>query len=278
MYAALVTRIHTRKHPDADKLLIGTCGQYQVVVGTDTEDGQLGLFFESDGQLSEEFAAKNDLVRRKNEDGTPAGGMFEQNRRVKSIKLRGVKSEGFWCPLDKVAYTGVPMSQLVEGQQITELNGHPICNKYFTPATQRQGKARYKEQRDNAMFHKHIDTGMFKRESASIPIGSTIVITEKLHGTSARIGHVIDSIPIKRGWLSEVFARLFGLPDSRREWRHLIGSRNVILEHRTGEGFYGEEAFRHKSAEGIKLHKGEVVYGVTGARIGQIKNELRRSA
>lgn len=164
-YKAIVARIHTRPLPGADNLVIGTCGAYQVIVGKETTDGQLGIFFESDGQISEEFARQNDLVRRKNEDGTTAGGMFEQNRRVRSIKLRGAKSEGFWCPLDKIAYTGVKMSELTDGFQFDELNGHPICNKYFTPATHqaRSPKSR-KTQRDNAMFHKHIDTGMFKRE------------------------------------------------------------------------------------------------------------------
>lgn len=57
-YKAVVTRITTRPLPGADRLLIGACGQYQVIVGIGTQDGQLGLFFEQDGQLSEEFSTK----------------------------------------------------------------------------------------------------------------------------------------------------------------------------------------------------------------------------
>lgn len=259
-YKAVVTRIYTRPLEGADKLVIGSCGSYQVIVGKDTQDGQLGVFFEQDGQLSEEFATKNDLVRRKNDDGTPAGGMFEPNRRVKAIKLRGAKSEGFWCPLDKLAYVG-PVS-LKEGDQFDELNGHKICGKYFTPATQRSGKGRYKIQRDNPMFHKHIETGMFKRESNSIPDNATIYITEKLHGTSQRYGHVQDDEPVLTWrWVPAFFKRLIGLPETRKVWRHLVGSRNVVLEHREGTGFYGDESFRYEAVKGVALHKGEVMYG-----------------
>lgn len=260
IYKAIVTRIHTRPLLGADNLVIGSCGSYQVVVGKDTVDGQLGLFFESDGQLSAEFAEKNDLIRRKNEDGSPAGGMFEPSRRVKSIKLRGVKSEGFWCPLDRVAYTGVPMSQLTEGQQIDELNGHPICNKYFTPATQRSG-SRNGPQKDNPMFHKHIDTGHFRREAGAIPLGSTVFVTEKIHGTSSRLGHVLDDTPIPKTWIQRFGERFLGWQKTRKEWTHLVGTRNVILEHRESDPFYDGKNFRYVSVDGIRLHKGEVVYG-----------------
>lgn len=260
-YQAIVARIHTRPLPGADRLVIGTCGNYQVIVGIDTKDGELGVFFESDGQLSEEFATQNDLVRRKNDDGSAAGGMFEPNRRVKAIKLRGAKSEGFWCPLDKVAYTGVSLASLTEGTQFDALNGRAICNKYFTPATQRSGKARYKVQRDNVMFHKHIDTGLFKREAALIPAGSQIWITEKLHGTSQRVGRVLDEQPIQRSWFGALVGRLFGWPTTRKDWTQLIGTRNVILEHKEGGTFYGDEAFRYTVSEGVALHKGEVIYG-----------------
>lgn len=261
MYKAIVSRIHTRPLAGADNLVIGSCGAYQVIVGKDTEDGQLGVFFESDGQLSEEFATKNDLVRRKNEDGSRAGGMFEENRRVKSIKLRGAKSEGYWCPLEKVAYTGADSSILVEGFQFDELSGHAICNKYVTQATSNRRGSHPKIQRDNRMFAKHVETGQFRRECHLIPEDAICYVTEKLHGTSFRLGNVLDEEPIKRGPVWGWIAERIGLPSTRRVWRHLIGSRNVILEHREGEGFYGEEKFRQQCVEGISLHKGEVIYG-----------------
>lgn len=260
-YKAIVTKITTRKLEGADRLLIGQCGNYQVVVGIGVQDGQLGVFFESDGQLSEEFATKNDLIRRKNEDGSPAGGMFEPKRRVKAIKLRGARSEGFWCPLSLLEYTGADLSSLKEGDEFDSLNGHLICNKYVTAATQARGSKQPKTQCDNKMFAKHVDTGMFKREFCHVPDGSILYFTEKLHGTSQRLGVVLDDAPIKRGWLGRLVAKIMGWPQTQKEWTRLIGSRNVILQNREGDGFYGQEQFRFNAVDGIALHKGEILYG-----------------
>ena len=132
-YSAIVARVNVRPHPNADRLQIGNVNGIQVIVGIDTQDGELGVYFPSDGQLSEEFAAANDLIRRKNEDGTYSGGMFDVNRRVRAMNLRGIKSDGFWCPLDYFNFSAVSASMLKEGDSFTEINGIPICNKYVTP-------------------------------------------------------------------------------------------------------------------------------------------------
>ena len=52
-YTAIITRIKTRPHSNADRLQLGTCLGNQVVVGLDTKDGELGIYFSTDGQLSE---------------------------------------------------------------------------------------------------------------------------------------------------------------------------------------------------------------------------------
>lgn len=249
-YKALVCRVSTRPHPNADKLLIGSCGQYQVIVGIDTVDGELGLFFECDGQLSEEFAKSNDLIRRKDPDGNPAGGMFEENRRVKSIKLRGVRSDGFWCPLSNLGYVG--KITLKDGDQVDTIGNHPICNKYYTPQFYVR-RNRKTTQRTNAMFLKHFETEHFKRGYTLIPMSSIIYISEKLHGTSMRYGHVLDKTPVKRTWLDWLLRR----QRYTDEWTHITGTRNVVLDHRENYG----ESHRCNVVNNIVLHKGEVVYG-----------------
>lgn len=264
MYKAVVSRIQTRPLPGADRLLIGACGQYQVIVGIDTQDGELGVFFEQDGQLSIEFATQNDLVRRKDANGNAAGGMFEENRRIKAIKLRGARSEGFWTPLSSFSYTGYDLSSLREGDQFDELNGHRICGKYMTPATTRAMRNQFgiKARRENRMFAKHIETGKFKMEQHLIPDDATITITEKLHGTSFRYGHVLDEQPIRRNPVWRWITRLLRMKQTTKVWKHLVGTRNVVLSDVTTDGFYGADAqFRRKSVDGLVLHKGEVVYG-----------------
>ena len=69
MYCAYVTRIHNlRKHTNADRLLCGECFGNTVIVDLGTDPDQLGVYFPTDGKLGLEFAQKNDLLRRKDEN------------------------------------------------------------------------------------------------------------------------------------------------------------------------------------------------------------------
>jgi len=124
MYKAIVAKIIVFPHPDADRLQLGNVLGNQVVVGLDTYTSEVGLFFNTDGQLSSEFCIANDLLRRKDSEGKPAGGMFdENNRRVRAQKFRGQKSDGFWIPLTSLNFTGGDISSLKEGDMLDEFNG-----------------------------------------------------------------------------------------------------------------------------------------------------------
>lgn len=261
MYQAIVARIFTRPLPGSDHIVIGTCRGYQVIVNKSTVDGQLGVFFEAGGQLSEEFANVNDLIRRKNQDGTPAGGFFENNRRVNALKLRGAKSEGFWCPLEHLSFTGARLEDLKEGDVFEVLNGHEICHKYFTPATLRAqaGRSKCRMPLDIPMFPKHVETDAFRKSIAHIPIGAVLHISKKLHGTSFRYGHVLD-VRLLAGW-RRLWAWIRRVPAIEHIWAHINGSRNVVLKKRVGDGFYGAEKFRFMATDRIVLRRGEVIYG-----------------
>ena len=125
------------------------------------------------------------------------------------------------------------------------------------------------------MFAKHFDTLQYRREKHRIPADALVYVTEKLHGTSARLGHVLDTVPIKRNPVSRFLAWLFRRPKTERQWRYLHGSRNVVLEHNNGTDGYYSDNFRFNAVRGIELHKGEVLYGeivgytTTGAAIMQ---------
>lgn len=190
MYKAYIAKItHIRPHPDADRIQLGsTCGS-QVVVGLDTQEGELGIYFPEDGQLSEEFAQANNLVRYRDEQtGEMKGGFFEKNRRVRTQKFRGAKSEGFWCPLSYLNYLKIDVDNISEeGYTFTELCGHKICNKYHTPATLRvlKNKNNIKsiKRGETLYFPKHVkDTIQLRHMLDNIPSPSLIWVTEKLHG------------------------------------------------------------------------------------------------
>jgi len=260
MYSAIVTKISVRPHPNADRLQLGTCYGSQVVVGLETQEGSLGLFFPTDGQISLEFAEANDLIRRKDENGNPAGGMFDENRRVRSQKLRGEKSEGFWCPLNLLAFIGKDFSKLKEGDTLDTFEGTPLSNKYFTKATREKKEKGAKIRRGNTlMFHKHVDTEQFKFYSNKIKQGSLITLTTKLHGTSARVSHCLDEKPLN--WYEKAYKKI-NRKYKPLVWKELLGTRNVILEKYEGDDWYGSDAFRYEANTPFKgnLLKGETIY------------------
>jgi hypothetical protein len=266
MYKAVVAKIHTSPIEGSDNIVLGHVLGYNVIVSKDTVQNQLGVFFEDGGQLDLEFAKKNNLLRKDPDTGLEnPKGYFEPNRRVRAIKMRGVKSEGFWCPLDEehFGYTNYELSLLKEGDQFDELNGHKICEKYYTPAQKRSNarKAQGPKKPESKMFLKHYDTEPLKRHLNHIPPGAIITITEKLHGTSHRYGHVIDVKPIVRNKFMTWVAKILNLPTETKEWVHLNGTRNVVIRDESKIGYHGPEEFRFNHTKNVSLKKGETLYG-----------------
>lgn len=259
-YKAVITKLtNVRKHPGADRLNLANVLGNQIVVGLDNVEGQMGIFFPTDGRLSVEYAKANDLIRRTLEDGTKAGGMFDENRKVRAQKLRGEKSDGYWAPIESLAFTGYNLSKLSVGDEIDSLNNVEICRKFITEATLRaQSRQNARVQRSEIkMMKRHFETDQFRNVAEKIPAGSLIIITLKQHGTSHRVAHVLDEVKPKTFW--QKFLARFGL-FGRPNWKYLHGSRNIILED-LNDPYYSSN-FRKQSVERFEgsLHKGEAVY------------------
>lgn len=256
MNNAVIAPITVYPHPNADKIQLGNVMGYQVVVGLEVKTGDLGIFFPEGLQLSRDYCKANQLLR---EDG----GYFEANRRVRCQKFRGERSEGFWSPVESLAFVG--KHKLVEGDRLTELNGVELCCKYVTPATRMSRSQGKKSNRgETTMFHKHMDTDQLRMNYRRLEQNDfPMVVTQKLHGTSQRVGRVLEDK--KPGWFRRNI--LPGFPKwlankfpLEREWTYLIGSRNVIVEPDTVD--YYSEGFRQKAAAKFlgRLEKGETVY------------------
>ena len=66
MYCAYITTIkNLRKHSNADRLQCTTIFGNNVIVDLSYQESQRVIFFPTDGQLGEEFANENNLVRKK---------------------------------------------------------------------------------------------------------------------------------------------------------------------------------------------------------------------
>ena len=255
---------HLRPHTNADRLQIATFFGNDTVVGLDTQMGQLGVYFPSDGQLSEEFCAANDLVRRKDENGKACGGYLDPSKRnVRAIKLRGEKSDGMFLPITCLASFG-PISDLKVGDLIDIFNGVEICKKYIprrNPRAHSRGPGAPKKAKVNfaPTFYEHIDTDQLAYSLNDFRAGDIVELTLKMHGTSGRTGYLPLTKTKKRTLLDKILRRP---AKEYREYGYVSGTRHVVLDDRHDGGYYDDNNFRLEMAKKFegKLYKGEVVY------------------
>lgn len=263
-YTGFITTLkNVHKHSNADRLLIGECFGNSVIVSLDYTEGQLGVYFPVDGQLSEEFCKANDLVRRKDENGNPAGGYLDPDKRnIKAMKLRGERSDGLFLPITCLAdFTTV--SNLKDGDTISTLNGVEICRKYI-PRSNGSGyngrTSRHHKPKVNfaPTFYEHIDTPQLAYNLNAFKAGDVVELTLKMHGTSARSGR-LPLVKTKRTWLDKLLKRH---GKDYMEYGYVTGTRRVVLDNEHDGGYYSDNAFRREMAKKFegKLHKGEVVY------------------
>lgn len=194
-------------------IVLGT----QVVVSKDTKVGDIGVFFPTELQLSDDYCKENNLYREqslnKNKD---AKGFFDENRRVRAQKFLKVKSDGYFAPVSSLSYTGYNINELKVGNEFDTLNNHVICCKYFSPKTlkaleQKSKTIKKLKVTEAPTFVTHSDTEQFSFYSRSIPKGSIITIDHKWHGTSFRVGNV-KTVRLKKG-INKVLNFGFGVID-----------------------------------------------------------------
>ena len=251
-------------HSNADRLQIATIFGASVIVGLDVKVGDLGVYFPIDLQLSEEYCAQNNLVRKKDENGNNIGGYLDPDKRnIRAMKLRGEKSEGLFMPLESLAYTGETKFEV--GEKIDVLNGHEICRKYIPKGnsgvshTKDGNRTRKRSVPIAPLFAEHADTEQLAYNLDAFRGGDLVEITLKMHGTSGRTGYLPKFQSYKRTFWDKILRRP-GTPIY--DWGYVTGTRRVVLNDFEDGGYYGSNAFREPHAKFFegKLHKGETVY------------------
>lgn len=238
-----------------------------IVTGIDTPQGTLGIYFGPDIQLSEQFCTEHKLTRA-------AGGYLDNDkRRITAQRFAGVKSEGLWLPLHTLG--GAANLKLAE--KITQLNGIEICKRYPKPQAfaSASGVKVQDEPKISVDMPENGDTDQLTyniKEISRIPVGATVIITEKLHGTSHRIGNVKVSFKLNWwqrtwNWVTQKWLGWDGYKSS--EYRTLHGTRRVILLDTDTAGFYGSNEFRYRALEGVLPEQDEIIYGELVGYAGQ---------
>ena len=267
MYNAYVVEINDlQKHPNADKLQIAKVFGLSVIVGQDVHEGDIMVYFPSDGQLNKEFAEYCNLLRKKDENGNNIGGyMDERKRNIKAIKLRGEYSDGLLIPIHKLTeFLNLDNDYFEVGNVINTVDGVEICKKYIP---QRNSKAestpqtKKKNKKDKyPLFHEHIDTKQLVYYENSIVPGDKITVSLKLHGTSGITSCTKVAKEKDDSFIGKIKRLLFRNKDNN-EYEYVCGTRRTIVSD-DNPGYYGENGFRkeHHNKFVDKLHKGETVY------------------
>lgn len=268
-----------------------------VIVSKNWNVGDVGIFFTSDCQLSNDFCHYNNLFRDPNlNSDKDKKGFFDDNRRVRCQKFLNTKSEGFFCELTSLDYIeGLDASSFVLGMMFDSIGDKEICRKYYSEKTLRalanqKNSVKKVKKAEAHDFYKHVDTEQFKYYVDKIPVGALLSFHAKVHGTSFRASHslvkrnlvspvesitaFLKKIKLQKFTNTKTYVNLCNkvndlytwLSSFRKEqWEYLTGTRNVVLfEDQTDKiGFHGSEQYRFDITEELKpyLEKGMTIYG-----------------
>lgn len=206
-----------------------------VIVSKTAQAGELGLFFPVETAISKEFLGANNQFRKPEMGNTDPEkkGFFEEQGRVKAMKFRGHKSEGFWVPIEYLSYTGLDLSEFKPGMEFDAIGDRKICEKYIPRRNKVQGPGgKHQGRQDRAedrivegQFRFHIDTDNLRRNVHQIQPDMWISISSKWHGTSA----IFANLLVKRelNWLERLLKRC-GVKVQDHEYGYIWSSRRVV--------------------------------------------------
>ena len=279
MAYAFVTKVkNIKEHSNADSLKLGECFGNQVVIDLDVEEEAMGVYFPTDTQLGKEYAEKNNLLRKKDENNINIGGYLDADKRnIRALKLRGEVSDGLFMSLESLSQF-INIYSLKEGDNVDILNGIVIAQKYIPKHVQLVKTSNSsKNQKGKKLldiisypnFREHKDTKQFAYNMNAFKKGDLLTVSLKMHGTSGISMMAKQITRYKTTLLNKLLFKLKLKNETKEEYKLVSGSRRVILKNFTG-GFYGDNNFRKKYHDDFdgKLLKGETVYyeivGYTG--------------
>jgi hypothetical protein len=290
-YLAKVVQLNNiRKHENADRLQCVSIDGNNVITGLDAQNGSLYVYFPLESAINKEFLSwGNSFEDKELNQNKEVKGFFNKKGRVRAIRLRGERSEGYIVPVKSVC----DWIFIATGKdfKITEENVNvefdfifdvQLCEKYVNRQAlerrNKEGKNQKKVARETKLidnqFRFHIDTSPLKKYAENIHPNDLISITKKLHGTSFVVSKVLCKKPLR--WYEKFLKRL-GVNIVDTHYDLVYSSRKVIKNsdlEKTQNHFYSYDVWGDiaKSLEenltaGITLYGEAVGYLKTGAYI-----------
>jgi len=235
-YLAKIVKIkNIRKHSNADRLQIVTADFQDVVVGMDAKEGDIYCFFPVESQINKDFLSFTNSFRHAelNKDKEKVG-FFEDNARVRAMKLRGEKSMGYLVPITEIEkfmnFEGGELNDFV-GDEFDTVVDIILLKKYIVPVrgglgtSDRQGKKPRVSRLIENQVRLHVDTENLRKNAFKINPDDDITVTYKKHGTSGWVSNVLVK---KNLGLLEKFLKLIGFKIEDTEYDYVYGSRKVV--------------------------------------------------
>lgn len=274
-----ITNFRQHSDPQVNKLKCCTVDGFNIITGIDSEPG-LYVYFPAMSRINSDFLSYANLYRHQELNKDPEkSGMFEDNGRVKAIRLRGELSEGFILPVTVlqnyiISTTNKELNEIKEGIEFdaVEHEGKEfwiskkyVTQRYITPSASgsKQSKKVPKglDKIIDTQFRFHYDTTLIKKCPYVITPDTLIQMSYKIHGTSGISAFVLCKQ--KLNWKQRVAKWLTG--EEFNKYDYIYASRTVIknkyYNENVGGGFYGVDVW----AEADKvvrpcLSKGQTAY------------------
>jgi hypothetical protein len=262
-YLAKIVNIkHFKAHsdPEVNKLKCTTIDGFNIICGIDSEPG-LYVYFPTGCCLNPDFLKYANLYRHPEMNAdTEKTGMFEDNGRVKAIKLRGELSEGLILPITILenyilSVTNIAITCEAETEFDTvEHNGKCFwINKKYIPKNYHEPRPYEKSAKQpkgldkmvENQFRFHYDTVLIKKCPHVIKPNDLIHISEKVHGTSGISAYVLCKQPLN--WREKIAKWLTG--NQFLKYDYIYSSRTVIknkyYNKKVSSGFYGIDVWKY---------------------------------
>lgn len=184
-HAVRVVPVALEPHPNADALSIVRVGGFQCVVRTeDWRDRRLGAYVPPDSIV-------------------PEGLVPDISGRIRAVRLRGEVSEGLLVPAPEGAEVG---DDVMEALGVTHYEPAPESGGHGAPPP--------------PIYAPSYDVENARAQTPTWPIGTALVVTEKIHGESWRAVCVDGEIHVgsRTRWKARAAHFWDGLTDEIEAW------------------------------------------------------------
>ena len=209
--ARVITLPAPRKHSNADRLQCVNILSNNVITGLGAKEGDLYVYFPLECAINKDFLRfSNSFANPEDNADGKTKGFFGAQGRVKALKLRGERSEGYIVPVTEInRWLGTEaITYSDDGQDFDTIEGKILCEKYINrqvlidaeKAARKEGKRNKKAVRTSKLvenqFRLHSDTEHLKRNIHKLNPNDTISVSNKRHGCNGVLAKVLCKKPL----------------------------------------------------------------------------------